>query len=254
MTASERARAFASLHVRGDPLVLYNVWDAGSANAVAEAGARALATGSWSVAAAQGYADGQVMPLDALDFVVGRITASVDLPLSVDFEGAWSDDATQGADNLHRLLAHGIVGINFEDGIVGGSGLHSIERQVERIAALRAAAGPDFFLNLRTDLFLTETEPSSRAALIGPALERASAYAAAGGSGFFVPWLQEPALIGRLVRECPLPVNIMWRRGMDLAELASLGVARISHGPGPYRTAMAGVTDAARGAMSSSHA
>jgi 2-methylisocitrate lyase-like PEP mutase family enzyme len=65
-----------------------------------------------------------------------------------------------------------------------------------------------------------------------------------------VPWLDEPALIGQLVRACPLPVNVMWRKGMNLAELAAHGVARVSHGPGPYRAAMAGVTTAARSAMS----
>jgi hypothetical protein len=103
MTPPEKARAFASMHVPGRPLVLYNIWDAGSARAVAAAGAQALATGSWSVAEAQGYADGQAMPLDVLDFVVGRIVASVNLPLSVDFEGAWSDGAAQGV----ARISHG---------------------------------------------------------------------------------------------------------------------------------------------------
>jgi 2-methylisocitrate lyase-like PEP mutase family enzyme len=250
MTASEKANTFAALHVPGQPLVLYNIWDAGSARAVAAAGARALATGSWSVAAAQGYEDGQMMPLEALDFVIGRITASVDLPLSVDFEGAWSDDPMQGASNLRRLLAHGIVGINFEDGVVGSGGVHPIDRQVARIAALRAAAGPELFLNARTDLFLAEQDTSRHGALIAPALERAAAYAAAGASGFFVPWLDDPGLIGQLVRACPLPVNVMWRKGMNLTELAAHGVARVSHGPGPYRAAIAGLTTAARSAMS----
>jgi 2-methylisocitrate lyase-like PEP mutase family enzyme len=249
MTPPEKARAFASMHVPGRPLVLYNIWDAGSARAVAAAGAQALATGSWSVAEAQGYADGQAMPLDVLDFVVGRIVASVNLPLSVDFEGAWSDDPAQGAANLSRLLQHGIVGINFEDGVVGGAGLHPIAAQVARIKALRAIAGPEFFLNLRTDLFLSEPDVSKHAGLVGPALERAAAYAEAGASGFFVPWLQDAGVIGKLVKDCPLPVNVMWRAGMSLSELSALGVARISHGPGPLRTAQAAITAAAQAAM-----
>jgi 2-methylisocitrate lyase-like PEP mutase family enzyme len=249
MTHAEKARAFAQMHVPGHPLVLYNIWDAGSARAVAAAGARAVATGSWSVAEAQGYADGQVMPLDALAFVVGRIVASVHLPVSVDFEGAWSEDSAQGAANLGRLLEHGIIGINFEDGVVGGTGLHPVATQVARIAALRAAAGPEFFLNVRTDLFLKEPDLSKHTALIGPALERAAAYAAAGASGFFVPWLQHAGAIEQLVKDSPLPVNIMWRPGMSLADLSSLGVARISHGPGPLRRVLADITSQAKDAM-----
>ena len=66
MTQTEKARLFADLHVPGDPVILYNIWDAGSARAIAEAGAKAVATGSWSVAAAQGYGDGEEIPLDLL--------------------------------------------------------------------------------------------------------------------------------------------------------------------------------------------
>ena len=75
MTLPTKAQTFRSLHVPGDPLVLYNIWDAGSAVAVARAGAKAIATGSWSVAAAQGYADGEEMPLDDALAVVARILA-----------------------------------------------------------------------------------------------------------------------------------------------------------------------------------
>ena len=64
MTQTERARAFAALHVPGDPVILYNIWDAGGASAVADAGARAIATASWAVAAAHGFADGEAIPLD----------------------------------------------------------------------------------------------------------------------------------------------------------------------------------------------
>ena len=92
MTQAEKARYFKSLHVPGAPVVLYNIWDAGSAKAIAEAGAVALATGSWSVAAAQGYGDGQAIPLDFALQIIRRIAETVDLPLSVDFEGAYAVD------------------------------------------------------------------------------------------------------------------------------------------------------------------
>ncbi|MEO5613390.1 MAG: isocitrate lyase/phosphoenolpyruvate mutase family protein, partial [Cypionkella sp.] len=87
MSQADKARRFKDLHIPGNPLVLYNIWDAGSAKTVASAGAQALATGSWSVAAAQGYGDGQAIPLDFALQIIARITQSTELPVSVDFEG-----------------------------------------------------------------------------------------------------------------------------------------------------------------------
>ncbi|KKL10206.1 hypothetical protein LCGC14_2558150, partial [marine sediment metagenome] len=90
MEQDQRAKEFAALHRKGMPLVLHNIWDAGSARAVAAAGAQAIATGSWSVAAAQGYDDGEALPLDALLRTARQITNAVDLPVSVDFEGGYA--------------------------------------------------------------------------------------------------------------------------------------------------------------------
>ncbi len=90
MTQADRARAFAALHQPGTPLVLYNCWDAGSGAAIAKGGAPALATGSWSVAAAQGYADGEALPLDTLLQIASRITETCDMPVSLDFEGGYA--------------------------------------------------------------------------------------------------------------------------------------------------------------------
>lgn len=243
MSQAEKARAFAALHVPGTPVLLYNIWDAGSARAVAEAGAKAIATGSWSVAGAQGFGDGQKIPLDLLMRVLERIVASVDLPVTLDFEGAYAEAPDEAAANVAQVIAAGAVGINFEDQVVGGSGLHDAEVQAKRIAAIRQAAdtaGLPFFINARTDLFLKEKEGSRHGDLIAEARDRAAAYAEAGASGFFVPGLGDPKLIGGLCEAVALPVNIMMRKGVPpAAELASLGVARISHGPGPYVEAMA---------------
>src|SRR6202035_1990967 len=87
MNQKEKAKRFAQLHVKGTPLVLYNAWDAGSARSVLEAGAKAIATSSWSVAAAQGYQDGEAIPIELAEQIVGRIAATVDIPVTVDFEG-----------------------------------------------------------------------------------------------------------------------------------------------------------------------
>ncbi|MEO1611169.1 MAG: isocitrate lyase/phosphoenolpyruvate mutase family protein, partial [Pseudomonadota bacterium] len=119
MSQSEKAARFAALHREGDPVVLYNIWDAGGAKALAEAGAPAVATGSWSVAAAHGYGDGEAIPLDLVLTIVGRIAATVDIPLTVDFEGAYAVDPSEAAENVRKLIRAGAVGINFEDRIVG---------------------------------------------------------------------------------------------------------------------------------------
>ena len=87
MTQAKKVAQFKSLHIKGDPLVLYNIWDAGGAKALADAGATASATGSWSMAAAHGYEDGEAIPLEFVLQLVERIATSVDLPLTVDFEG-----------------------------------------------------------------------------------------------------------------------------------------------------------------------
>lgn len=243
MTQEERALAFAALHRKGEPVVLYNIWDAGSARCVAEAGAKALGTGSWSVAAAHGYGDGQKIPLALLIETVREIVAAIDLPLSVDFEGAYSEDPAQGAANVAEVIDAGAIGINFEDQVVGRGGLHPTDRQVARIRAIRDMAerqGVPLFINARTDLFLQESDVSRQAALVDEAIARARAYAGAGASGFFAPGLVEADLIAKLCAASPLPVNVMMKPGaQDLSILATAGVSRVSYGPFPYRAMIA---------------
>ncbi|NYJ13454.1 2-methylisocitrate lyase-like PEP mutase family enzyme [Rhizobium leguminosarum] len=242
MNQTEKAKAFHALHKKGDPIVLYNIWDAGTAKAVAEAGAKALATGSWSVAAAHGFADGEKLPMPVLVETAKSITDVIDLPLSVDFEGAYSAEPEGAAANVARLVEIGAIGINFEDRVVAGEGLYPVESQSARIRAIRAMADSKdipFFINARTDLFLAEGDLAKHAGLVDEAIERGRAYAAAGGNGFFVPGLIDPALIEKICAASSLPVNIMMRAGApDVKTLAKLGVGRISYGPGPYRSMM----------------
>lgn len=249
MNQTEKAALFGKLHLKGTPVILYNIWDAGTAKAVTEAGAKALATGSWSVAAAHGYGDGQELPMDVLIETARSIAAINDLPLSVDFEGGYSTEPAGAAANVAKLIETGAVGINFEDQKVGETGLHPVEAQVARIRAIREMAegrGIDFFINARTDLFLQEGDRSRHAGLVDAAIERGKAYAAAGASGFFVPGLIEPALIEKICAASTLPVNIMMKTGApDPAALARLGVSRISYGPVPYRAMMEKLREAA---------
>ncbi len=248
---SEKAETFFRLHVPGEPVVLFNVWDAGSARVVAGVGAKALATGSWSVAASYGYSDGEEIPWNLALSNLRRIVVSVDLPVSLDFEGGYGRTPEAVAGNFAQALDCGAVGCNFEDSIAGDDqNLYSIEEQAARIRALRTAAkdaGVEAFVNARTDLFLIAEPARHDAALVDQALERAAAYAEAGASGLFVPGLVDERLIRKVCEGTPLPVNVMWFEGVPAPEkLAELGVARISHGPGPYRLAMRALEDAAR--------
>jgi 2-methylisocitrate lyase-like PEP mutase family enzyme len=239
---------FAALHVPGDPVVLYNIWDTGSALAVAAAGAKALATGSHPVGDAAGFGDGQKVPLDFVFGNASRILAAVDLPLTVDFEGAYSTDPGKAAANVAALKDTGTVGCNFEDQVIGGEGVHTIGGQVARIRAIREAVGSDFFINARTDLMIKAESQDD--ALIDAVIERGNAYADAGASGFFVPRIADPKHIERVVREVPLPLNaIAFPSAPDKKVWAEAGVARISHGPFPHRALMAKLTDMAREAI-----
>jgi 2-methylisocitrate lyase-like PEP mutase family enzyme len=229
---ASKYETFAALHVPGDPVVLYNIWDVGSALAVVAAGAKALATGSHPVADAHGWPDGQQVPLDFALANAARIVNAVELPLTVDFEGAYSADPGEGAANVVRLAATGAVGCNFEDQVIGSEGLHPLDLQARRISAIRRAVGDQFFINARTDTLLKTQDHGD--STIDQVIERGKAFADAGASGFFVPRLADPQQIERVVREVPLPLNVIAFPGApDKATWASAGVARISHGPFP---------------------
>jgi 2-methylisocitrate lyase-like PEP mutase family enzyme len=250
MSPSQKAKRFASLHVKGTPLILYNAWDAGSANAILDAGAKAIATSSWSVAEAQGYRDGEFIPLAFVEQIVGRIASAINAPLTVDFEGGYSEDDAVLADNVTRLLDLGVIGINFEDRVVHGDGLYTAYRQSKRIRAIREAAtkkGVDLFINARTDTFFAEGNPAD---FMTGALERAKAYTEEGASGFFVPGLTDDALIEKICASTPLPVNVMVMDGLSpTKKLAKLGVSRVSYGPIPYADAMKTLKTQAAAAM-----
>jgi 2-methylisocitrate lyase-like PEP mutase family enzyme len=247
MSQEQKARLFASLHVPGDPLILYNVWDAGSAKAVAAAGAKAIATGSASVAAALGFGDGEGVPLHLALANAERIATAVDVPVTVDFEGGYAEPPEAVAANADRLAQTGAIGCNFEDRIVGGEGLHPPAFQADRIRAMRAATGEHFFINARTDIFLASNAESHDAGKVGEALARAAAYADAGASGFFVPGLADLKLLAEICAASSLPVNFMAFPGAPpTASLAEAGVARISHGPFPHLQAMKALSQAAK--------
>lgn len=252
-TQQEHATLLHKLHIKGDPLILFNVWDAGSAKALQAVGAKVIATGSWSVAAAHGYDDGEKLPFDVALANLQRIIASVDLPVTIDFEGGYGQSPRQVQETVAQVITAGAVGINFEDQIVGGEGLYSIAAQGARIKAIREAAEQaaiPLFINARTDVFLKSYPAPHSDSHLDEALERASAYAESGASGFFAPGLRDVEYIKKLCELSPLPVNIMVLPDTPPPkQLASLGVARISYGGGPYHLVMDALKAAGRKAL-----
>ncbi len=241
---------FAELHRAGAPLVLYNIWDAGSAKAVAKAGAKVSATGSNALAGALGYDDGESLPFAELLNAVRQIAGVSDLPLTVDFEAGYADGLSDLASNAKALKGAGAIGCNLEDRLIHKAGLRDASEQAERIVAVEAAG---LFVNARTDTFLAPLmagENPNREELVDAAIARGHVYAEAGAGSFFIPALTDSDMIAKICAAVPIPVNVMRRPGMvSNADLAKLGVARISYGPGPWNDAMAGVEAAAKEAF-----
>lgn len=238
ITQIESANLLKKLHVKGQPLVLFNIWDAGSAKAIQETGAKVIATGSWSVAAAHGYDDGEKLPFDLVLANIQRIIASVDIPVTIDLEGGYGKNPIKVKENIIKIIEAGAVGINFEDQIIDGEGLYSVEDQCARIKAIREVAkhaAIPIFINARTDLFFKTEATNHNNEHLEAAIARATAYAESGASGFFAPGLRDARYIQKLCERSPIPVNVMIMPDTPSPkQLAELGVARISYGPGPY--------------------
>ncbi|HEY4547475.1 MAG TPA: isocitrate lyase/phosphoenolpyruvate mutase family protein [Pedomonas sp.] len=240
-----KAEQFKALHVAGKPLVLFNVWDAGSARAVAATQTPALATSSWAVAAAHGLADGEKLPLNLVIANLQRIVAAVDLPVSIDIESGYDDPAK----TVERAIEAGAIGANMEDSLPQDGTLREVSQQVARIRKARCAAdalGIPFFLNARTDVFFQKGASNSDASLMQSAIERAKAYADAGADGLFIPGLTDVERVAELVAASTLPVNVMLDANVpDPGEFAQAGVARVSYGPAPYLLMMKALENSA---------
>lgn len=256
MNQEERAHLFKNLHIKGNPIILFNIWDAGSALALQEIGAKAVATGSWSVAAAHGYEDREEIPLEMVIKNTERIVANVNVPVTIDFEGGYAKLPAELRENVTKVIEAGAVGINFEDQIVGEEGLYSIEEQRSRIIGVHSASkrtGIPVFINARTDIFLKADPAQHNEDHLREAIERAKAYADAGASGFFAPGLRNEKFIEKLCEHSPLPVNILVMPDVPPSKkLAELGVARISYGPRPYRMIIEVLKEAGKKALSMS--
>lgn len=253
-TQIDRAQALRRLHDRSAILLLPNAWDAGSARLFARHGFAAIATTSAGMAWSLGYADGERAPLDDVLAAIARITRVVDLPVTADIETGYGQTPEQVAATVQAVIAAGAVGINLEDGAPGHGPLRPCAVAAARIHAARVAAsavGVPIVINARVDNWMQQ-DAVTASDRFADAVVRARAYREAGADCIYPIGLSDGATLAALVRAIDAPVNVAAGPGMpDLAELARLGVARVSTATRFATLALAAVDQAAAGLLES---
>lgn len=230
----EKADALLAAHRPGDPLILVNVWDAWSARVVADSpGCLALATASHSIAAAHGYADGEQIPVAEMIEAVRLIASVVDLPVTADLEAGYGDAGSTVA----AAIDAGAVGANLEDHLAPP------DEHAKAVAAARAAgdgAGIHFVINARTDEYLLGNKDRNTAIAAG------RTYLEAGADCIFVPGAGTAEDVAALAAAFDGRLSLIGSpKSLPLAELAELGVCRVSVGPGSLGIAAAALRDGA---------
>jgi 2-methylisocitrate lyase-like PEP mutase family enzyme len=235
------ARQFLELHRGSKILVLPNAWDVASARIFEDAGFPAIGTTSAGVAFSLGYPDGQKIPREEMLAVVRRIAEAVEVPVTADVEAGFGSTPEEVADTARAVISSGAVGMNLEDGVKGKPDfLADVNLQKETIRAVLeagASAGVPFVLNARTDIFLYGIGPAETR--LARAIERLTAYHAAGAPALFAPGVKDKETIAALARGLAGPLNILATVGTPpVGELQQLGVARVSVGSGPMRATL----------------
>jgi 2-methylisocitrate lyase-like PEP mutase family enzyme len=232
-----------SLHRPGAPLVLPTAWDVATARAVVAGGFPVVATTSAGVAAALGYDDHERAPAEEMLAAARRICRGVDVPVTVDAEAGYG---LEPAELVAALKDAGAAGCNLEDTDHRTGTLRDPARHADWLRAVRDAAAADRYpllINARVDVFLPAALAGSgagtQAELVPDALARARAYAAARVDCVYPIALWERPALATFVAAAPVPVNVLRSpRSPSLAELADLGVARVSYGPLLHREAL----------------
>jgi len=239
-----RCDLLRSLQRPGAPLLLPNAWDVATARAVVAAGFPVVATTSGGVAATLGYEDHEGAPADEMLAAAARIARAVEVPVTVDAEAGYG---MEPAKLVAALLSAGAAGFNLEDTDYAAGGLRDPDRQAEWLTTVREAASEDGYrpvINARIDVFLgpllAGAGPGTQDELVPEALRRAHTYLEAGVDCVYPIALWETDALRRFMSEVRGPVNVVrLPQAPSLAELAEMGVARVSWGPFLYRDAMA---------------
>jgi 2-methylisocitrate lyase-like PEP mutase family enzyme len=231
-----------SLHRPGAPLLLPNAWDVATARAVVAAGFPVVATTSSGVAGALGYEDHEQAPAEEMLAAAARIAHGVEVPVTVDAEAGYG---MAPAELVAALRSAGAAGCNLEDTDHAAGSPRDPDHHAEWLRAVREAASDDGYplvINARVDVFLGPwlAGGETQHELVPDALRRANAYLEAGADCVYPIALWETDSLRRFLSEVRGPVNVLHLpQAPSLPELAELGVARVSWGPGLYREAVA---------------
>jgi 2-methylisocitrate lyase-like PEP mutase family enzyme len=245
---SSRRQAFRTLHERGC-FVIPNPWDPGSARYLRHLGFQALATTSAGFAFSRGLPDSDwAVPRDAVLGNIADIVAAVDVPVNADFESGYAHEPEGVADNVRLCIDTGVAGLSIEDATGDRSRpLYELPLAIERIMAARAAidaSGTGVLLTARAECYLVgHADPFKEAIL------RLAAYAEAGADVLYAPGIHRPDDIKAMTDAlAPKPVNVLVSRntGLTVADLAKLGVRRISLGSTLARAAWTGFMEVAK--------
>ncbi|MCU1405709.1 MAG: putative carboxyvinyl-carboxyphosphonate phosphorylmutase [Glaciihabitans sp.] len=244
-TTAEKAELLRTLHVPGTPLIVTNVWDAVTARIVAGVpGVKALASASHAVSFAHGVEDGEGLTVDQAIAAAKLIVDATDLPVSIDFEKGYGDDAEAVEANVSRLILEaGAAGINIEDSIGAPKAPQfDLATAASRVAAARVAAnktGVPLVINARVDVLAGGGEWED-------AVNRANAYLEAGADVIFFLGLGTEELVSKAISEVNGKISVIANpSAVPLKRLAALGVSRVSFGPGVLGLTLAHLSAAA---------
>jgi len=238
-TQEQRAEAFQALHA-GDPFVIPNPWDAGSARVLAALGFKALATTSSGFAFTLGRLDGNVT-LDEVVEHVETLVGATDLPISVDLENGFGAEPESAAQAVRRVAEAGAVGGSIEDYDPAGR-LYDLPHAVERVTAAVEAArglGWPFTLTARAENHIRGNPD------LDDTIARLRAFEATGADVLYAPGLETAAEVGAVCNALSRPVNVLARPGLSLAEIVDAGAQRVSVGGGLTWTAVNALAAAA---------
>jgi 2-methylisocitrate lyase-like PEP mutase family enzyme len=229
---SSTFKKFRDLHQSANLFVLPNVWNTKSALLFQEQKFPAIATSSAAVANSLGYEDGEQMPFDDYLFVIKRILASVQIPLSVDIEMGYGTSVEKIYTNILKLIDLGVAGINIEDSTIHQAGRVLKEAKIfaetlETIKNKLVSNHLNLFINIRCDTFILNVKNKQQ-----ETNTRLKIYEATGADGIFLPGICTEEDIAEAVSNTKLPLNVMCVSGLPGFEtLNKLGVKRISMGP-----------------------
>jgi len=218
---------FYQLHQQKEPLIIANAWNVKSAQIIEQSGYAAIATSSGAIANSLGYEDGEKIPFAELLYVVQRIKASTNIPLSVDLERGYTNDLSELIENIQKLIDIGVAGINLED--VQGEVIYL--KKLDTIKNHLVRNNQKLFINARTDGFLMKVDSP-----LETTIKRAKLYQDAGADGLFVTGVSDTAIIKEIALSTTLPLNVVGTAKLSSIKLLSeSGVRRISMAAFLYR-------------------